>query len=161
MGIAASGRTPYVLGGLDRARQLGAGTVSVACNHGSLVSDYADVAIEVVPGPEVVTGSSRLKAGTAQKLVLNMISTAAMVRLGKVYGNLMVDVAPTNAKLVDRARRIVVAATGCTDEEATAALAAADHHAKTAIVMVVRGVNADAARCLLDAADGHVRAALT
>lgn len=160
VGIAASGRTPYVIGGLDRARERGAATVSVACNRGALVSSHADVAIEVDNGPEVVTGSSRLKAGTGQKLILNMISTATMVQLGKVYGNLMVDVAPTNTKLVDRARRIVIDATGCTDVEATAALDAADGHAKTAIVMVVRGIDADAARARLAAADGFVRTAI-
>lgn len=160
VGIAASGRTPYVIGGLDRARELGATTVSVACNTGATVSQHAQIAIEVDNGPEVVTGSSRLKSGTSQKLILNMISTAAMVRLGKVYGNLMVDVAPTNTKLVDRAERIVVAATGCSREQAREALAAADGHAKTAIVMVVRGVDADAARDALDAADGFVRTAV-
>lgn len=160
VGVAASGRTPYVVGGLVRARERGAATVSLACTEQAPVSGYADVAIEVIAGPEVLTGSSRLKAGTAQKLVLNMISTAAMVRLGKVYGNLMVDVAPTNAKLIDRARRIVVAATGCDDERATAALDAADGHAKTAIVMVACDLDADEARRRLDAADGFVRAAI-
>lgn len=160
VGIAASGRTPYVIGGLDRARERGAATVSLACNTGAAVSAHADVAIEVDNGPEVLTGSSRLKSGTSQKLVLNMISTAAMVRLGKVYGNLMVDVSPTNTKLVDRARRIVVAATGCTDDEALAALDAADGHAKTAIVMVVRGICAEEARELLARSDGFVRRAL-
>lgn len=161
VGIAASGRTPYVIGGLQRARELGATTVSIACNAGALVSQHADIAVEVVPGPEVVTGSSRLKAGTSQKLVLNMISTATMVRLGKVYGNLMVDVAPTNAKLVDRARRIVVTATGCTDAQAAAALDACDGHAKTAIVMLVLGADAAQARARLEQAQGFVRAAVS
>ena len=160
VGVAASGRTPYVIGGLDRARERGAATIALACTARASVCENADVAIEVVPGPEVLTGSSRLKAGTAQKLVLNMISTAAMVRLGKVYGNLMVDVAPTNTKLIDRARRIVSAATGCDNERAAAALAAADGHAKTAIVMVACGIDADAARRRLAAAGGFVRAAV-
>ena len=158
VGIAASGRTPYVIGGLDRARERGAATIALACTARAGVCENADVAIEVVPGPEVLTGSSRLKAGTAQKLVLNMISTAAMVRLGKVYGNLMVDVAPTNTKLI--ARRIVSAATGCDNERAAAALAAADGHAKTAIVMVACDVDADEARRRLAASDGFVRAAV-
>lgn len=160
VGVAASGRTPYVIGGLDRARERGAATIALACTARASVCQNADVAIEVVPGPEVLTGSSRLKAGTAQKLVLNMISTAAMVRLGKVYGNLMVDVAPTNTKLIDRARRIVSAATGCDNERAAAALAAADGHAKTAIVMVACDIDADAARRRLAAAGGFVRAAV-
>lgn len=160
VGIAASGRTPYVIGGLDRAREVGAATVSIACNLGAVVSRHAEIAIEVDNGPEVVTGSSRLKSGTSQKLVLNMISTAAMVRLGKVYGNLMVDVAPTNTKLVDRAERIVVDATGCDRATAQAALRACDGHAKTAIVMVQRGVDAPAARAALTAAGGFVRQAI-
>lgn len=160
VGLAASGRTPYVMGGLGRARERGAATVALACTARAPVSERADVAIEVITGPEVLTGSSRLKAGTAQKLVLNMISTATMVRLGKVYGNLMVDVAPTNAKLVARARRIVTAATGCDDGRAAAALAAADGHAKTAIVMVACDVDADEARRRLAASDGFVRAAV-
>lgn len=160
VGIAASGRTPYVMGGLDRARALGATTISLACTPDAIVSRHADIAIEVDNGPEIVTGSSRLKSGTSQKLVLNMISTAAMVRLGKVYGNLMVDVAPNNTKLIDRAERIVIAATGCDRERARAALRAADGHAKTAIVMVVRGVDAARAREALAAADGFVRTAI-
>lgn len=160
VGIAASGRTPYVIGGLDHARRVGAATVSLACNPGAPTSRHADVAIEVDNGPEVLTGSTRLKAGTSQKLVLNMISTAAMVRLGKVYGNLMVDVRPTNEKLVDRAARIVQAATDCDRDTAERALAAADGHAKTAIVAILCGVDADTARSRLAAADGFVRGAI-
>ncbi|SHE25219.1 N-acetylmuramic acid 6-phosphate etherase [Actinomyces glycerinitolerans] len=160
IGVAASGRTPYVIGGLDRARELGATTISLACNTGARTSAHADIAIEIDNGPEVITGSSRLKAGTSQKLVLNMISTAAMVRMGKVYGNLMVDVAPNNTKLIERAERIVMAAAGCGREQARAALRAAGGHAKTAIVMVIRGVDAAQARRALDAADGFVRAAI-
>ena len=160
VGLAASGRTPYVVGGLDHARAAGAGTVSVACNLDALISRHADVAIEVDTGPEVLTGSTRLKAGTAQKLVCNMLTTASMVQLGKVYRNLMVDLQPTNDKLLDRARRIVEAATGADETAAAAALAAADQHPKTAIVMLLAGTDVTAARSALDAADGKVREAL-
>lgn len=159
VGIAASGRTPYVIGALDYARGLGAGTVAFSCNLGAAISPHADIVIEVDNGPEVLTGSTRLKAGTSQKLVLNMISTATMVRLGKAYGNLMVDVAPTNVKLVARAIRIVRAATGRSEDDARAALEASGQHAKTAIVMLLLGVDADEARSRLAAADGFVRGA--
>lgn len=160
VGIAASGRTPYVIGGLDHAREVGAVTVSIACNPDAPVSAHADIAIEVDDGPEVLTGSTRLKAGTSQKLILNMISTATMVQLGKTYGNLMVDVTPTNVKLIDRAVRIVREATGCDEPEARRALDESGNHAKTAIVMVLCAVDAAEARRRLDAADGFVRAAL-
>lgn len=161
VGIAASGRTPYVIGGLDFARDLGCPTVSVACNPGSEVSRHADVAIEVDNGPEVLTGSTRLKSGTSQKLILNMLSTASMVAVGKVYGNLMVDVMPTNEKLVERTKRIIATATGC--DQATAAQAYADSggHAKTAIVMILAEVPADEARTRLAQADGFVRRAIS
>ena len=141
-GLAASGRTPYVVAGLDRARARGAATVSVACNAGAAVSAHADVAIEVETGPEVLTGSTRLKAGTAQKLVCNMLSTAAMVRVGKVYGNLMIDMRPTNGKLVDRAERIVAAAAEVDRDTAADALAAAGGRAKVATVMLLAGTDA-------------------
>lgn len=160
VGLAASGRTPYVIGGLRHARALGAATVAVCCNPRSRVSEEADVAIEVVTGPEVLTGSTRLKAGTAQKLVCNMISTASMVRTGKVYSNLMVDVRPTNAKLVDRAQRIVAEATGADRAVADTALAAAGEHAKTAVVMLLADRSADEAVRLLDRSSGDVRAAV-
>ncbi|QCR19978.1 N-acetylmuramic acid 6-phosphate etherase [Agrococcus sp. SGAir0287] len=160
VGLAASGRTPYVLGGLAEARARGAATVAVACNPGSRIGAAADVAIEVATGPEVLTGSTRLKAGTAQKLVCNMLSTASMVRTGKAYGNLMVDVRPTNAKLVDRAQRIVAEATGADRAAAADALAAAGEHAKVAIVMLLADRDATGAQALLDAAGGDVRAAL-
>ena len=160
VGIAASGRTPYVIGGLDHAREVGAVTVSIAGNPDAPVSAHADIAIEVDNGPEVLTGSTRLKAGTSQKLILNMISTATMVQLGKTYGNLMVDVTPTNVKLIDRAVRIVREATGCDEPEARRALDESGNHAKTAIVMVLCAVDAAEARRRLDAADGFVRAAL-
>jgi N-acetylmuramic acid 6-phosphate etherase len=161
VGLAASGRTPYVIGGLDHATEVGARTVAVACNPGSEVTRHAQVAIELDNGPEVLTGSTRLKAGTSQKLVLNMISTATMVGLGKVYRNLMVDVRPTNEKLLARAVRIVRDATGCDEPTARAALAAADQHAKTAIVAILCGLDADQARERLVAADGFVRTAVT
>lgn len=160
IGLAASGRTPYVLGALAAARAAGAATVGLSCNAGSPLGAAADVAIEIPTGAEVLTGSTRLKAGTAQKLVCNMITTAAMVRLGKVYGNLMVDLLPTNAKLVDRAERIVQEATGCTAAEARAALRACENHAKTAVVMVLAGCSADEARGRLAAAGGRVRDAI-
>ncbi|MFS8513650.1 MAG: N-acetylmuramic acid 6-phosphate etherase, partial [Planifilum fulgidum] len=136
VGISASGRTPYVVGALRYAKEIGAKAISLSCNRGSRMSSVADVAIEVVTGPEVLTGSTRLKAGTAQKMVLNMLSTAAMVRLGKTYKNLMVDVKPTNEKLVDRARRILMKATGVSYEEADRALKAADLQVKVALVMI-------------------------
>lgn len=160
IGIAASGRTPYVVGGLDHARSLGCQTVAIACTSPALISAHADVAIEIDTGPEVLRGSTRLKAGTAQKLVLNLVSTATMVRLGKVYGNLMVDVRPSNEKLRARVLRIVCEATGCSAEEAYAAVTAADGHAKTAIVMVLAGLDAPTARERLDSAGGFVRGAL-
>jgi len=160
VGIAASGRTPYVIGGLDHAGRVGASTVSLACNPGSRLGAHAQVAIEVDTGPEVLTGSTRLKAGTAQKLVLNMISTATMVGLGKVYGNLMVDVVPTNAKLVERAHGIIAAATGVDADTAAAFHQRAGGRAKTAIVMILADVDREEAGRRLDRAGGLVRAAL-
>ncbi len=160
IGLAASGRTPYVLGALAAARACGAPTAGVSCNSGSPLGKAADVAIEIATGAEVLTGSTRLKAGTAQKLVCNMITTAAMVRLGKAYGNLMVDLMPTNAKLVDRAQRIVREATGCTIDEARAALRASGNHAKTAVVMVLAACSVDDARARLAASAGKVRDAI-
>ena len=161
VGIAASGRTPYVLGGLRHARSVGAVTVSVACNPSAPISEGADVAVEIDTGPEVLTGSTRLKAGTAQKLVCNMLSTAAMVRTGKVYQNLMVDVQPTNAKLVDRALRIVVAATGADPGTAEEAVGAAGGRAKTAIVMLLADCTAEEADARLGRHDGRVRPAVS
>ena len=158
--ISASGRTPYVLGAIEAARELGAATVGIANNPDSPLAAAVDLPIETLTGPELVTGSTRLKAGTAQKLVLNMISTATMVRLGKVYGNLMVDVRPSNEKLVARAERIVQAATDCDLETARRALAAADGHAKTAIVAVLCDIDAETARERLSAGAGFVREAV-
>jgi N-acetylmuramic acid 6-phosphate etherase len=160
VGISASGRTPYVLGALKRARERGASTVGFACNAGSAIGAASDVAIETVVGPEVVTGSTRLKAGTAQKLVLNTISTLAMVRLGKVYGNLMVDVRATNEKLRARSERIVMLATGTDAATAARALAAVDGWVKAAILVVVTALDgADAVR-VLNEHDGMLRDAI-
>jgi N-acetylmuramic acid 6-phosphate etherase len=160
VGLAASGRTPYVLGGLQHAKTVGASTVSVACNLDAPISGLADVAIEVDTGPEVLTGSTRLKAGTAQKLVCNMLSTATMVRTGKTYWNLMVDVLPTNAKLNDRAHRIVAAAAHVDATTAQDAVRAADGHAKTAIVMLLANATPNEARERLARHAGHVRDAV-
>ncbi|WP_433685217.1 N-acetylmuramic acid 6-phosphate etherase [Nocardia sp. CA-119907] len=159
--LTASGRTPYAIGALRHARSIGAATVAISCNRNAEASAHADVGIEIDTGPEVLTGSTRLKAGTAQKMVCNMLSTAAMVRAGKVYGNLMVDVKPTNAKLIDRARRIIAEATEADPATAAALLEAADGHVKTAIVMRLAGVDAPAARQLLHDADGRVRDAIS
>jgi N-acetylmuramic acid 6-phosphate etherase len=146
VGITASGRTPFVLGAIERARGLGAATVGISCNPGAALSARVDHPVEVVVGPELIAGSTRLKAGTAQKLLLNMISTIAMIRLGKTYGNLMVDVRATNEKLRHRARRIVQEATGADEGTARRALAAADDEIRTAIVIVARGISAEEAR---------------
>lgn len=160
IGIAASGRTPYVVGALRRAKAAGCHTVAIACNRGSVIGDEAELAIEPVTGPEVLTGSTRLKAGTAQKLVLNMISTGAMVAAGKVYQNLMVDVRQSNEKLRVRAQNIVMMATECTREQAAEALAACNDHVKGAITMLLLGCDAAAAESALEDAHGHVRAAV-
>lgn len=160
IGIAASGRTPYVIGGLRYANEAGCRTVAIACNKDSAVGTEAQLAIEPVTGPEVLTGSTRLKAGTAQKLVLNMISTGSMVAAGKVYQNLMVDVKQSNEKLRVRAQNIVMMATECTREQAAEALEACHHHVKGAIAMLLLDCDATAAEAALDEAHGHVRAAV-
>ena len=160
VGIAASGRTPYVLGALAYAKQQGAFSAALTCNPNSPMSQAADVALTPVVGPEVVTGSSRMKAGTAQKLVLNMLTTGAMIRSGKVYGNLMVDVEATNQKLVQRQINIVKQATDCDDATAQQALNACQGHCKTAIVMVLAGLDASEAKALLKQNSGFIRNAL-
>ena len=156
VGIAASGRTPYVRGCMEYAKQLGAPTVAVTCCPGSELDQFADIGIAPAPGPEVVTGSTRMKSGTAQKMVLNMLSTGAMIKLGKVYGNLMVDVKPSNEKLIRRCVTIVCSAAECTEAEATKALEACDYRPKVAIVMVLRGVNAETACAMLQKAEGRI-----
>jgi N-acetylmuramic acid 6-phosphate etherase len=160
IGIAASGRTPYVLGGLAYAKELGCRTAAIVCNENSPMAASAELAIEVSPGPECLTGSTRLKAGTCQKLILNMISTAAMVSCGKAYQNLMVDVDPCNEKLVIRARKIVMEATGCPEAEAAEALLQAGNHPKTAITMILAGYDAQEAKVRLEKAGGFVREAI-
>ena len=156
VGIAASGRTPYVLGALEYAKQCGAPTISLSCCPGSAVTQVSDIAIAPMPGPEVVTGSTRLKSGTAQKMVLNMLSTCTMIRLGKVYGNLMVDVKASNAKLIRRCERIVSLATGITEEEAVGYLEQCNYRPKIAIVMVKCAVDAQKAVALLEEFHGRI-----
>jgi len=160
VGIAASGRTPYVLGAMRRAKELGARVVALCNNYGTPMADIADLRIEAVVGPEAIHGSTRMKAGTAQKMILNLLSTTAFIRSGKVYGNLMVDLFPTNEKLVHRAKRIIALATGADDARVEAAFEAADRHVKTAIVMLLAGADAARARRLLREADGFVQRAL-
>ena len=160
IGIAASGRTPYAIGGLQEAKKRGALTISITCNHPSPLGELAEISITLVVGPEVVSGSTRLKAGTAQKMVLNMISTAVMIRLGKTYSNLMVDVQPTNVKLRQRARRIVAEATGLDLQRAGDILSACNGEVKTAIVAILAGVSPDIARIRLNETGGYVRKAI-
>lgn len=160
VGISASGRTPYVAGALTFARKIGAGSIALSCNAPAEMSEIAEVAIEVPTGAEVLMGSTRLKAGTAQKMVLNMLSTGSMVRLGKVYQNLMVDVKPTNVKLVDRACRILMAGAGVGYDEAAVALKSANQRVKIAMVMLKTGLSAEEAEARLGAVNGFVHAAL-
>lgn len=159
VGIAASGRTPYVIGGLNYAKEIGAQTGSLSNNKNTKISAIADYPIEVVTGPEVLTGSTRLKAGTAQKLVLNMVSTISMVKIGKAYENLMVDVLATNEKLVDRAKRIIVEATGVGYEEAEKVFDEAGS-VKLAIVMILSGASREDSKRALEETDGFVRASI-
>lgn len=160
IGLAASGRTPYVIYGLRYAKKIGCRTVAVSCNRDSEIGKEADLAIEPVPGPEVLTGSTRLKAGTVQKMVLNMISTGSMVGIGKVYQNLMVDVVQTNMKLITRAENIVMTATGCTREEARDSLEEAEGSVKLAITMILLQCDAKSAKTRLNRAGGYVRNAI-
>ena len=160
IGLAASGRTPYVIFGLRFAKATGCKTVAIACNKGSEIGREAMLAIEPEPGAEVLTGSTRLKAGTAQKMVLNMISTGSMVGVGKAYENLMVDVIQSNEKLIVRAQNIIITATGCKREEAKEALENADGQVKTAITMILLGCDAPKAKIKLEQANGKIRNAL-
>ena len=160
VGIAASGRTPWVLGAIAEAKRRGAATIGLTSNPDSPLARQCEIAIAPVVGPEVVAGSSRMKAGTAQKMVLNMLSTATMIRLGKVYGNLMVDVRPTNAKLRHRAVQILQQAAGVDSDAARAALEATGFRVKPALVMIMTGVDAQEATRRLEAAEGFVRRAI-
>ena len=160
IGIAASGRTPYVLGAMAYAKETGCRTVAIVCNENMEMSRAADIGIELLTGPEILTGSTRLKAGTAEKMVLNMISTASMVGIGKVYENLMVDVQQTNEKLVCRAENIVMEAVNCSREDAKEALREADGDAKLAITRMLVNCNIARARKLLEAANGQIRLAV-
>ncbi len=161
VGLAASGRTPYVLGAIDHARAIGATTAGISCNPGSELARRADIAITPVVGPEILSGSTRLKSGSAQKQVLNMISTGAMVRIGKCYGNRMVDLAATNDKLRARAVNLVMDLAQASPDDALAALARAEWDIKTAVVMLHAGLDPEAARTALARAGGHLRPALS
>ncbi len=160
VGIAASGRTPYVLGALEHAKKLGAVTVSVSCNRGSAMAAAADIPIVAEVGPEAITGSTRLKAGTAQKLILNMITTGTMVKLGKVYSNLMVDVSATNEKLVERRKNIVMQATGADPDEAARLIGLSGGNPKLAILIKLTGLGRDEASLLLEKNSGYILKAL-
>ena len=160
VGIAASGRTPFVIGGLEYAKELGCTTAAIACNKGSAIGQIADIAIEAEAGPEVLTGSTRLKAGTTQKMILNMITTASMVRCGKAYQNLMVDVVQSCDKLCVRIENIVMDATGVSREEARAAIDEADQSAKLAITKILTGTDIATAKSLLEEAKGRVYVAI-
>ncbi|MCW5719771.1 MAG: N-acetylmuramic acid 6-phosphate etherase [Devosia sp.] len=159
VGIAVSGRTPYVIGGLEYANQIGATTVALSCNPISAIADIAKIAISPVVGPEALTGSTRLKSGTAQKLVLNMLTTASMIRIGKSYENLMVDLSVSNAKLAARATRILVEVAGCSADDAERYLVEAGNNVKLAILMALTGMDAAAAQAALADADGFLRRA--
>ncbi|MBM7645967.1 N-acetylmuramic acid 6-phosphate etherase [Scopulibacillus daqui] len=160
VGIAASGRTPYVISGLEYANKIGAASIAISCNKDSEIGKIAQVAIEVVNGPEVLTGSTRLKAGTAQKLICNMLSTASMIGIGKVYGNLMVDLQLTNKKLVERAKRIIMEAASCDFQTAEEYLRKAHNKPKVAIVMLLTGMTYEEAAERLEKNQGFVRKAI-
>ncbi|PRY82284.1 N-acetylmuramic acid 6-phosphate etherase [Alkalibacterium olivapovliticus] len=160
VGLAASGRTPYVIGALRYANELRTPTIAIACNKNSAIGNEANIAIEAVPGPEVLTGSTRLKAGSTQKMILNMLSTISMVGIGKVYKNLMVDVQPTNEKLISRAENIVMKATDTDRETARRALAESDGKVKVAIIMILLNTDKDSAVEKLEETRGHIRKAL-
>ena len=160
VGIAASGRTPYVIGAMDYAKEIGAPVIALVCCNNSEMSRHADITIATIPGPEVITGSSRMKSGTCQKMVLNMLSTGVMIKLGKVYSNLMVDVKASNEKLINRAASIVCSATGESEELAKATLEKCGYHCKTAIVMILLGCDAEKARNLLNSANGRIADAI-
>ena len=160
VGIAASGRTPYVIGGMQYAKSLGATVVSLCCNPNAPMINLANIAITPIVGAEVITGSSRMKAGTAQKMILNMLTTASMIKIGKVYGNLMVDVEATNAKLVERQISIVMQATDCNRDTAITTLNQCNQHCKTSILMILAGLTAQQAKTQLEQNNGFIRKTL-
>jgi N-acetylmuramic acid 6-phosphate etherase len=160
IGLAASGRTPYVIGGLDYANEIGAYTGAISCVHNAEISEHAEIGIEAVVGPEVVTGSTRMKAGTAQKMILNMISTSLMIKCGKVYRNLMVDVQPTNEKLVERAKRIIVSSSGCSYGEAEDFLQKSGSNVKIAICMALTGLSCMECDIILSSNNGNIAMAI-
>lgn len=160
VGIAASGRTPYVIGAMDYAKEIGAPVIALVCSNNSEMANHADITIAPIPGPEVITGSSRMKSGTCQKMVLNMLSTGVMIKLGKVYSNLMVDVVASNKKLVNRAVSIVCSATGENEEVAKLTLENCNYHCKTAIVMILLGCDAEKAQALLNSASNRIADAI-
>lgn len=160
IGIAASGRTPYVIGGIEYAKELGAKTACVCCNIDTIIGNIVDFPIEVNAGPEILTGSTRLKSGTCQKVIINMLSTSAMVGMGKVYKNLMVDVMATNEKLIERCHQIVMAATDCDWETADEALKASKNRCKEAIVMILLNIDVNEAKEKLEKSNGWVRKAI-
>jgi len=157
IGIAASGRTPYAIGAIEYAKEIGAKTGSIACNKEAKISSYADFPIEIETGAEVLSGSTRMKAGTATKLVLNMITTTAMIKIGKVYDNLMVDVKPTNEKLVDRATKIISEISGCDYEKSNELLKDANNNVKLAIIMATKDVDYEKASEILEKNKGFIR----
>lgn len=160
IGIAASGRTPYVIGALEYAKEVGAKTISLCCVKNGKISKESNIAIEVVTGPEVITGSTRMKAGTAQKMVLNMISTGVMIKCGKVYGNFMVDLKPTNNKLVERAKLIIMESTGCERETAEKFFYKASENVKLAIFMILSGLEKNDAIEILEKNEGRISKAI-
>jgi len=160
VGITASGQAPYVIGAMEYARNVKAKVGAISCNENSKVFDHADYKIFIDVGSEIITGSTRMKSGTAQKLVLNMITTTAMIRIGKVYNNLMVDLLPLNAKLVDRAKRLIKEVTGCTMEEANNAYAASNAQVKVAILMIMLNLNNVLAQSLLEKSNGSINKAI-
>ncbi|MBM0045527.1 N-acetylmuramic acid 6-phosphate etherase [Anaerococcus sp. mt242] len=157
IGIAASGRTPYSIGAVEYAKELGASTGSIACNKNAKISSYVDFPIEIETGAEVLSGSTRMKAGTATKLVLNMITTTAMIKIGKVYDNLMVDVRPTNEKLVDRATKIISEISGCDYDRSNKLLKEANNNVKAAIIMAIKDVDYEKASEILEKNKGFIR----
>ena len=160
IGLAASGRTPYVIGGLKFGREIGALTAAISCVTNAEISKYADYSIEAVTGAEVIMGSTRMKAGTAQKLILNMISTSVMIKLGKVYKNYMVDLKPTNQKLVIRSKNMIRTLTGVSQEQADLLYEESGHNVKKALIMEIMNVDRNTAENALEKCNGHIKSAI-